>query len=117
MLPYAVVAAAVIVAHRRLLDVLRLGDEEAAALGVDVTRVRLIVIVAATIGTAAAVAVSGLIGFVGIIVPHAIRLLVGGSYSGLHKVKPDAGTYTTAPTPGGIFHLALDPTGDRKSVV
>jgi iron complex transport system permease protein len=78
--PYAAVAAGTIIAHRRLLDVLRLGDEEAAALGVDVRRVRLAVIVAATLGTAAAVAVSGLIGFVGIIVPHAIRLLVGGSY-------------------------------------
>jgi iron complex transport system permease protein len=78
--PYAVVAAVTILVHRRLLDVLRLGDEEAAALGVDVRRVRLAVIVAATLGTAAAVAVSGLIGFVGIVVPHAIRLLVGGSY-------------------------------------
>jgi iron complex transport system permease protein len=78
--PYALVAAGTLIAHRRLLDVLRLGDDEAAALGVDVARVRLAVIVAATLGTAAAVAVSGLIGFVGIIVPHAIRLLVGGSY-------------------------------------
>jgi iron complex transport system permease protein len=78
--PYALIAAGTLIAHRRLLDVLRLGDDEAAALGVDVARVRLAVIVAATLGTAAAVAVSGLIGFVGIIVPHAIRLLVGGSY-------------------------------------
>jgi iron complex transport system permease protein len=78
--PYALVAAGTLIAHRRLLDVLRLGDDEAAALGVDVARVRLAVIVAATLGTAAAVAVSGLIGFVGIIVPHAIRMLVGGSY-------------------------------------
>jgi iron complex transport system permease protein len=45
-----------------------------------VTRVRLLVVVAATAGTAAAVAVSGLIGFVGIIVPHTIRLLVSTSY-------------------------------------
>ena len=80
VLPYALLAGAVIVAHRRLLDVMRLGDEEAAALGVDVARVRAAVVIAATLGTAAAVAVSGLIGFVGIIVPHAIRLLVGGAY-------------------------------------
>jgi iron complex transport system permease protein len=66
--------------HRRLLDVLRVGDEEATALGVDVSRVRLIVVISATLGTAAVVAVSGLIGFVGIIVPHAIRLVVGSSY-------------------------------------
>jgi iron complex transport system permease protein len=80
VLPYAVAAWLVILAHRRLLDVLALGDEEAAALGVNVARVRLLVVFAATIGTAAAVAVSGLIGFVGIIVPHTIRLIVGGSY-------------------------------------
>jgi iron complex transport system permease protein len=80
VLPYAAVAWVVILAHRRLLDVLSVGDDEAAALGVNVARVRLLVVVAATIATAAAVAVSGLIGFVGIIVPHTIRLLVGGSY-------------------------------------
>ena len=80
VLPYAVVAWAVIIAHRRLLDVLSVGDDEAAALGVNVARVRLLVVAAATIATAAAVAVSGLIGFVGIIVPHTIRLIVGGSY-------------------------------------
>jgi iron complex transport system permease protein len=80
VVPYAAAAWIVILAHRRLLDVLAVGDEEAAALGVNVARVRLLVVVAATVGTAAAVAVSGLIGFVGIIVPHTIRLLVGGSY-------------------------------------
>jgi iron complex transport system permease protein len=49
-------------------------------LGTNVRRVRLVVVLAATFGTAAAVAVSGLIGFVGIIVPHAVRLLAGASY-------------------------------------
>jgi iron complex transport system permease protein len=80
VLPYVAVAAAGLLVHRRLLDVLSLGDEEAASLGVDVRRVRLTIVVLATVGTAAAVAVSGLIGFVGIIVPHAIRLVVGSSY-------------------------------------
>ncbi|HET7043635.1 MAG TPA: iron ABC transporter permease, partial [Gaiellaceae bacterium] len=80
LLPYAGFSLAALLAHRRLLDVLSLGDEEAATLGVDVGRVRLVVVVAATVGTAGAVAVSGLIGFVGIIVPHALRLLVGASY-------------------------------------
>ena len=56
------------------------GDEEASSLGVRAARVRFIVVVAATLGTAAAVAVSGLIGFVGIIVPHTVRMLLGGSY-------------------------------------
>jgi iron complex transport system permease protein len=80
LLPYAVIATVGILMHRRLLDVLSVGDDEAASLGVNVGRVRLVVVVCATVGTAAAVAVSGLIGFVGIIVPHAIRLVVGPSY-------------------------------------
>jgi iron complex transport system permease protein len=80
VLPYVVVSAAVILVHRRHLDVLSVGDEEAASLGVNVTRVRLVLVVAATLGTAAAVAIAGTIAFVGIIVPHTIRLLTGGSY-------------------------------------
>jgi cobalamin transport system permease protein len=80
LLPYVVVAGVGILLHRRLLDVLSVGDEEAASLGVNVGRVRLVVVLCATVGTAAAVAVSGLIGFVGIIVPHAIRLVAGSSY-------------------------------------
>ncbi|MCJ7725479.1 MAG: iron ABC transporter permease [Acidimicrobiia bacterium] len=78
--PYVVVGITVILLHRRLLDVLAVGEEEAGTLGVDPHRVRLVVVVAATLTTAAAVAVSGLIGFVGIIVPHTVRLLVGASY-------------------------------------
>jgi iron complex transport system permease protein len=78
--PYIAASSLVLVLHRRVLDVLSVGDEEAATLGVDIGRVRLAIVAAATIGTAAAVAVSGLIAFVGIIVPHAIRLLVSTSY-------------------------------------
>lgn len=78
--PYIVVSMAVLVAHRRLLDVLAVGNDEAETLGVPATRVRLAVVGAATLGTAAAVSVSGLIGFVGIVVPHTVRLLVGTSY-------------------------------------
>ncbi len=80
ILPYLVIGGLVVLLHRRMLDVLSLGDEEANALGVPVRRVRLLVVSAATLGTAAAVAVSGLIGFVGIIVPHAVRLVTGASY-------------------------------------
>lgn len=80
VLPYMVVSATVILLHGRLLDVLAVGDDEAQSLGVSASRVRLIVVAAATLGTAAAVAVGGLIGFVGIIVPHAIRLIAGWSY-------------------------------------
>jgi iron complex transport system permease protein len=80
VLPYVVVSALVLLWHRRLLDVLAVGDDEAASLGVPVARVRLLVVAAATLGTAAAVAFSGLIAFVGIIVPHAVRLMAGTSY-------------------------------------
>ena len=80
VVPYVLVSATVLLAHRRILDVLSVGDEEAATLGLNVRRTRLVIVVAATTGTAAAVAVSGLIGFVGIIVPHTIRMTVSSSY-------------------------------------
>lgn len=80
ILPYVALASLLLIACRGLLDALSVGDDEANSLGVRADRVRLVVVVAATLGTAAAVAVSGLIGFVGIIVPHTIRLLVGPSY-------------------------------------
>jgi iron complex transport system permease protein len=74
--PYVLVSAVVMLMHARVLDVLALGDMEASSLGVNVRRTRLIVVVAATVGTAAVVSVSGLIGFVGIIVPHCVRLVL-----------------------------------------
>ncbi|MDH3682744.1 MAG: iron ABC transporter permease, partial [Acidimicrobiia bacterium] len=78
--PYLAVCGVLVLAHRRHLDVLRLGDDEAASLGVDPRRVRVILVIAASLLAAAAVSVSGLISFVGIIVPHLIRLAVGASY-------------------------------------
>ncbi len=80
VLPYVVLSSATLIYHRRLLDVMRVGDDEALALGTSVKRVRVIVVVAATMGTSAVVAVSGLIGFVGIIVPHVVRMIAGASY-------------------------------------
>ena len=77
--PYALLASLVILLHRRTLDVMRLGDAEASSMGIRPQLVRLIVISAASLGTAAAVSVSGLIAFVGIIVPHTVRLLAGSS--------------------------------------
>ncbi|MDI2129239.1 FecCD family ABC transporter permease [Yinghuangia seranimata] len=78
--PYAAVSTLVLLLHGRLLDVMTVGDEEAAVLGVNAARVRFVVLLAASLATATAVAVSGLIGFIGIVVPHAVRRLVGGSY-------------------------------------
>ena len=80
VLPYVTVACVAILLHRRVLDVMAVGDVEAASLGVDPARVRLVLVLAATLGTAAVVSVSGLIGFVGIVVPHAIRLIFGASH-------------------------------------
>ena len=80
LLPYFVVAVAVMLRYRRALDILAVGDEEAQALGIDPRRVRIHVVVAASLGAAAAVSVSGLISFVGIIVPHVVRLVFGTSY-------------------------------------
>ena len=80
VMPYIGLSALILLAHRRVLDVMSLGDEEAGSLGLNVRRARLVMVVAATAGTAAAVAVSGLIGFVGIIVPHTIRLATSRSY-------------------------------------
>jgi iron complex transport system permease protein len=80
ILPYAVVGVVVLLAHRRLLDALAVGEEEVTSLGVSPRRVRLAVVAAATLCTAAAVAAAGAIGFVGIIVPHTVRLLMGTSY-------------------------------------
>ena len=79
-LQYISSAAVVLCLCGRLLDVLAVGDDEAASLGIRPGRVRLIVLLAASLATAAAVAVSGLIGFVGIVVPHVVRLLAGASY-------------------------------------
>lgn len=78
--PYVVLSWVVLLLHRRVLDVLALGDVEAASLGINVPRVRLVLVLTATLGTTAVVSVSGLIGFVGIVVPHAMRLIFGSSY-------------------------------------
>lgn len=80
LLPYAVVVTIVLLLLRRELDVLSVGDDEAASLGLHPQHTRYLLLAAASLGTAAAVSVSGLIGFVGIIVPHVVRLLFGSSY-------------------------------------
>jgi iron complex transport system permease protein len=79
-LPYIGLAGVVLCLCGRLLDVLAVGDDEAASLGVHPGRVRVVVLLSASLATAAAVSVSGLIGFVGIVVPHVVRLLAGASY-------------------------------------
>ncbi|HVB51877.1 MAG TPA: iron ABC transporter permease [Acidimicrobiales bacterium] len=80
VLPYVAICVAICVAAGRALDVMSVGEDESRSLGLRVRRVRFIVIAASSLGTAAIVSAVGLIGFVGIIVPHIIRLLVGTSY-------------------------------------
>ena len=80
-LPYAAISILILLLHSRRLEVLALGDDEAHSLGLNAGRTRLIVIAAASLAAATAVAVSGLIGFVGIIVPHVARRLGGPSYA------------------------------------
>ncbi|OLT26771.1 ABC transporter permease [Nocardiopsis sp. CNR-923] len=84
--PYTVVALAVLLVCGHLLDMLALGDDKAVSLGLNPTVVRAVVIAAASLATAAAVAVSGLIGFVGIVVPHIVRRLVGSNYRAILPV-------------------------------
>ncbi len=91
LLPYVLVAGVVLLLHARHLDVLRLGDDEARALGLHPARSRLVVVTAATLITAAAVSVSGLIGFVGLVTPHIVRLVVGQSYRMLLPLSALAG--------------------------
>jgi cobalamin transport system permease protein len=77
VVPYVIPAAIVILAHGRILNVLNLDEQQARQLGIDVERTKLILLGAASLAAAAAVSVSGTIGFVGLIVPHAIRLIWG----------------------------------------
>ncbi|MGB4505227.1 MAG: iron ABC transporter permease, partial [Syntrophaceticus sp.] len=62
------------------LNVLSLGEEEATALGLDTKKLRLMVIVCSTLMTSASVSISGLIGWVGLVVPHLARMAVGPNY-------------------------------------
>ncbi|MBI2724397.1 MAG: iron ABC transporter permease [Chloroflexi bacterium] len=78
--PYMLLAGAGMLPFARLLNVMQLDEDEARYLGVDVERVKLGVLALASLATAAAVAVSGLIGFVGLLVPHAVRMVWGGDY-------------------------------------
>jgi iron complex transport system permease protein len=76
-LPIIVLGSAVLLTRARALNALLLGEETAAHLGLDVRRERLVLLAAASLVTAAAVAMAGLIGFVGLVVPHVVRLVAG----------------------------------------
>lgn len=98
-LPLMLIGLVPLVALRWRVDVLALSEDEARALGLDVRRLRIVVIVAATLATAAAVAIAGIIGWVGLVVPHAARLLVGPAFG---RVLPVAAIL------GAAFMLVVD---------
>ena len=80
MLPYLIPSLGFIMVFGRILNVLQLGDDRALQLGVNVERTKVLLITAATLLTAAAVSFSGIIGFVGLIAPHAVRLMWGADH-------------------------------------
>ncbi|NMA54982.1 MAG: iron chelate uptake ABC transporter family permease subunit [Firmicutes bacterium] len=98
-LPYFIVGAAVVQIQARALNVLLLGEETAASLGVEVERTKRWLFLGASLLTATAVAVSGPIGFVGLIVPHVLRMLVGTD----HRLLLPASALG-----GGILVVAAD---------
>ncbi|HEX7434468.1 MAG TPA: iron ABC transporter permease [Anaerolineaceae bacterium] len=78
--PYLVIGLGTLLVMGHALNVLQFGDEQAQQLGLPVETVRRIVIVAASLTTAAAVAFAGIIGFVGLVIPHVVRMAWGGDY-------------------------------------
>lgn len=99
VLPAILIGLAPLYLLRWRIGVLGLGDDEAKALGVDVKRLRALVIAAATLVTASVVAISGVIGWVGLMVPHMARLLVGSRFD---RLLPASVLL------GGIFMIIVD---------
>jgi iron complex transport system permease protein len=87
LLPALAIGLAPLGLLRWRIDVMTLGEEEATALGIDTRVLRIVVIAAATLMTSAAVAASGIIGWVGLVVPHLARLVVGRSFTRLLPVS------------------------------
>ncbi|MDE1531200.1 iron ABC transporter permease [Pseudomonas carnis] len=81
--PVAVVGLAVCLWHRRALDAFTFGSDSAASLGIPVRRVQLVLVACAALVTAVMVSIVGSIGFVGLVIPHAVRLLLGTGHSRL----------------------------------
>ena len=94
-----VIGCVVIFAVRWKINLLTLGDEEARSLGINTNKLRLVVIIASTFVTAASIAVSGVIGWVGLVIPHIARKLVGSNYKDLIPASMIA---------GAIFLLLVD---------
>lgn len=82
-IPVVLLGLVPILLMRWRMNLLSLSDDEARALGLDVSRLRLVIVTCATLITAVAVAISGIIGWIGLLIPHAARLLVGPEFARL----------------------------------
>jgi len=80
ILPYIIIGLGILLINGHRFNLLQFGDDQAQQLGLNVTRTKTILLIAASLATAAAVAFSGIIGFIGLIVPHVIRIWFGGDY-------------------------------------
>lgn len=80
LMPYLAIGIVVLLSYGHTLNLFALGERQAAHLGVNIKRTRLVVLVVSTLITAAAVSIVGTIGFVGLVVPHLVRLIVGPDY-------------------------------------
>ncbi|GED70520.1 corrinoid ABC transporter permease [Brevibacillus reuszeri] len=80
LLPYLLVGLIVLISYARALNLFALGERQAAHLGVSVDRTKLVVLIVSTLLTAGAVSIAGIVGFVGLVVPHLVRMLVGPDY-------------------------------------
>jgi len=91
VLPYVILSLCILAISGHALNVLQFGEEQAQQLGISVQRVKFLLILAATLATAAAISFSGIIGFIGLIVPHLIRILWGPDYRRLISLSILAG--------------------------
>ncbi|MBN8581762.1 MAG: iron ABC transporter permease [Anaerolineae bacterium] len=80
MLPYLVIGLGILIIFGYRLNLLQFGDDQAQHMGVNVNRTKTILLIASSLATAAAVAFSGIIGFIGLVVPHIMRLWFGADY-------------------------------------
>lgn len=80
VVPIMAVGLAILFALRWRINILTMGDDEASTMGINAKRIRLLVILGATLVTAASVSVSGMIGWVGLVIPHLCRMIVGCDY-------------------------------------
>jgi iron complex transport system permease protein len=91
VLPYLVIGLGFLLLNGHALNLLQFGDDQAQQLGLPVTRTKTLILIAASLATAAAVAFSGIIGFIGLIVPHVMRIWWGADYRRLLPLSMLAG--------------------------